>query len=100
MRLPTLRLIKRPDTVSAFSTKAVDPVEFLRRLCIGLCILSSDGQSHRMPLPNITPDHPLMCDVLPNNSSPLSLYLQVSKRFSASGFGELSNMLPKYLYWC
>lgn len=95
-----VELQERKVTVSQLSAKAVDPVELLRRLRIGLCILSSDGQTHRMPLPNITPDHPLVCNILPNNSSSLSFYLQVSERFSASGLGEFGDTLPKHFYRC
>lgn len=46
-------------------------VELLRRLRVALGILSSDGKVHSMPLSNITANHPLVTNILPNLSPQL-----------------------------
>ena len=58
----------------------VDPVELLGRLRVVLCVLSPDRKTHGVSPSNITSNHPLVSNVLPNLSPQLRLELQVSQR--------------------
>ena len=55
-------------------------VKFPCRFSIRLSILSSNWQMHRMSPPNITPNHPLMCDILPDLPPKLWLDPQILQR--------------------
>ena len=62
----------------------VDPVEFLRRLCVVLRVLSSNGKTHGVSPSNITSDHPLVRNILPNLLPQLCLDLQILQRIIPS----------------
>jgi len=53
----------------------LDTIELPRRLRVILCVLASDGKTHGVPLSNITANHSLVCNVLPNLGSQLALNL-------------------------
>ena len=59
---------------------SLDPVEFLRRLRIALRVLTSDWKMHGVSPANITSNHPLMSDVLPNLPPHLGFYLEILQR--------------------
>lgn len=73
----------------------VDPIELPRRLCVRLCILSSNRKTHSMPTTNVTTNHTLVSNVLQHLSSFLRLDLQfqewvlrIQLRGDISGYGR------------
>ena len=48
------------------SINPLDPIQLPRRLRIRLRILTTHRKMHRMSPPHITPNHPLMRDILPH----------------------------------
>jgi len=56
----------------------VDPVELLGRLRVVLGVLSSDRETHGVSPSDITSNHPLVGNILPNLPPQFRLDLQVS----------------------
>ena len=55
---------------------SLDSVELLRRLCVRPRSLSAYGQTHRMPLADVTANHPMVSNVLPQFAFQVCLYPQ------------------------
>lgn len=64
----------------------LDSVHLPCRLCVRLRVLPTYGQTHRMPLADITPNHPLVSNILPHLSFQIRLYPQPTERVRAFGF--------------
>jgi len=62
----------------------VDPVEFLGRLRVVLCVLSPNRKTHGVSPSNVTSNHPLVGDILPNLLPQLRLDLQFPQGFIPS----------------
>lgn len=76
----------------------IQSVEFPGRLRVVLCILSSDWKMHGVPPANITSNHTLMRNVLPNLPSQLGFNLEVLERISVfRGFLLLQALLESSL---
>lgn len=68
------------DALGGERLPPVDPVEFLGSLRVVLGILSSDWKAHGVSPSDITSNHPLVRNILPNLPPQLRLDLQVSQR--------------------
>jgi hypothetical protein len=66
---------------------AGDSVELPCRLCIRLRVLPTYRQTHRMPLANVTSDHPLVSNILPHLALQVRFYPQPAQRVRALGLG-------------
>ena len=55
---------------------SLDSVELLRRLCVRLRSLSAHGQTNRMPLADVTANHPMVSNFLPHFTFQVRLYPQ------------------------
>ena len=64
----------------------LDSVHLPRRLCVRLRVLPTYGQMHRMPPANVTPNHPLVSNILPHLAFQVCLYPQPTERVRALGF--------------
>ena len=55
---------------------SLNSVELLRRLCIRLHSLSTHGQTNRMPLADVTANHPMVSNFLPHFTFQVRFYPQ------------------------
>ena len=61
-----------------------DPVEFLGRLCVVLCVLSPYWKAHGMSPSHIASNHPLVGNILSNLLPQVRLNLQVPQGIVSS----------------
>jgi hypothetical protein len=64
----------------------LDPVKFPGRPRIRLRVLPAHRQTHRVPLADITPDHPLVPNILAHLALQVSFYPQPAQRVHALRF--------------
>ena len=64
----------------------LDSVELPRRLCVRLRVLPTYRQTHRMPPADVTPNHPLVSNVLPHLAFQVRLYPQPAERVRTLSF--------------
>ena len=71
------RTLHSTSNCRALLREPLQPVEFPRRLCVGLCVLAPHWKSHGVPQPNVTSNHPLVHDVLPHLALELRFNLDI-----------------------
>ena len=64
----------------------LDPVQLPRRPCVRLRVLPAYRQTHRVSPADVTPNHPLVSNVLPHLALQVRLYLQPAQRVRALSF--------------
>jgi hypothetical protein len=64
---------------------SLDSVELLRRPCVRLRVLPAYRQTHSVPLADVTPNHPLVSNVLPHLVFQVRLYPQPTEWVHALG---------------
>jgi len=58
--------------------RTVDSVELFRILCVVLRVLTSNGKVHGVPSADITSNHTLVSNILPNLPLQLGFYFEVA----------------------
>lgn len=75
----TMRVTSENIKTPIPSAPTIDPVELLRSLRVVLSVLTADGQTHGMPLADITPNHALVRNIILDHSPRFALNFDVSQ---------------------